>query len=82
MSAQVLLNLLNRLKKLIKCKACRNEFNKFNKTGVRMLDFIYHMTLKCFFCNHVCGAKRLDFAIHTRRCYGHRFITLHVPESL
>ena len=25
----------------------RNEFNKLNNTGVRMLDSIYHMTLKC-----------------------------------
>ena len=24
----------------------RNEFIKFNKTRARMLDFIYHMTLK------------------------------------
>ena len=24
----------------------RSEFNKFNNTGARMLDSIYHMTLK------------------------------------
>ena len=24
----------------------RNEFNKFNNTGARMLDFIFHKTLK------------------------------------
>ena len=36
MSAPVLLNLLN------------NIFNKFNNTGARMLDSIYHMTLKLF----------------------------------
>ena len=24
----------------------RNEFNKFNNTGARMLDSIYHMTLR------------------------------------
>ena len=24
----------------------RNQFNKFNNTGARMLDSIYHMTLK------------------------------------
>ena len=41
MSAHVLLNLLNELWK----REFRNEFNKFNNTGVRMLDFIYHMTL-------------------------------------
>ena len=38
--------------KEIKCQACRvlylfcNKFNKFNNTGARMLDSIYHMTLK------------------------------------
>ena len=26
----------------------RNAFYKFNNTGARMLDFIYHMTLKLF----------------------------------
>ena len=26
----------------------RNKFNKFNITGARMLDYIYHMTLKLF----------------------------------
>ena len=41
MSAHVLLNLL-----LIKFGIFRNEFNKFNNTGARMLDSIYHMTLK------------------------------------
>ena len=54
MSAHVLLNLLNELGgKVIKCEACRafyhffcNEFNKFNNTGARMLDSIYHMTLR------------------------------------
>ena len=28
----------------------RNEFYKFNNTGARMLDSIYHMTLKLL-CN-------------------------------
>ena len=47
MSAHVLLNLLNELgKKEIKCEALRYEFNKFNKTRARMLDSIYHMTLR------------------------------------
>ena len=52
MSAHVLLNLLNKLRKEIKCEACRafylcrNEFNKYNNTKTRMLDSIYHMTLK------------------------------------
>ena len=47
MSAHVLFNLLNEL-------LFPNEFNKFNNTGARMLDSIYHMTLKslfnCVFC--------------------------------
>ena len=52
MSAHVLLNLLNELGKEIKCKACRanyifcNELNEFNNTRARMLDSIYHMTLR------------------------------------
>ena len=53
MSAQVLLNLLNGLKKRDKMlilpsilSVFRNEFNKFNNTRARMLDIIYHMTLK------------------------------------
>ena len=28
--------------------AFRNEFNKFNNTGARMLDSIYHMTLRLY----------------------------------
>ena len=39
MSAHVLLKLLNELGK-------SNECDKFNKTRARMLDFIYHMTLR------------------------------------
>ena len=52
MSAHVLLILLNELGKEIKCEACRasclfcNKFNKFNTTGARMLDSIYHITLR------------------------------------
>ena len=53
MSAHVLLNLLNELGKINKMRGLpgilslfRNEFNKFNNTGARMLDYIYHMTLK------------------------------------
>ena len=36
-----------------------NEFNKFNNTGARMLDFIYHMTLKLL-KNHIFGVKTQD----------------------
>ena len=53
MSAHVLLNLLNEFEKRDKMPGLssilslfRNEFNKFNKTGPRMLDYIYHMTLE------------------------------------
>ena len=52
-SRHVLLNLLNELGKKDKMRGLpsilslfRNEFNKFNNTGARMLDSIYHMTLK------------------------------------
>ena len=53
MSAHVLLNLINELGKSHKMYGLQsilslfcNEFNKFNNTGARMLDSIYHMTLK------------------------------------
>ena len=53
MSAHVLLILLKEFGKRDKMRGWssilslfRNEFNKFNKTGARMLEFIYHMTLK------------------------------------
>ena len=55
MSAHVLLNLLNELWKRDKMRGLpsilsrfRNKFNKFNNTGARMLDSVYHMTLKLF----------------------------------
>ena len=58
MSAHVLFNLLNELEKSDKMQVLPhilslvcNELNKFNNTGVRVLDSIYHMTLK-FLCNH------------------------------
>ena len=53
MSAYVLLNLLNELGKRHKMRGLqsslslfRNEFNTFNNTRVRMLDSIYHMTIR------------------------------------
>ena len=53
MSAHVLLHLLNELAKRDKMRGLpsilslfRNEFNKFNNTVARMLDSIYHMTLR------------------------------------
>ena len=55
MSAHVLLNLLNKLRRRDEIRGLpnisslfRNKFNKFNNTGARMLDSIYHMTLKLF----------------------------------
>ena len=52
MSAYVLLNLFNGLWKKIKCEACRPFYRffatclMFNKTRARVLDSIYHMTLR------------------------------------
>ena len=47
MSAHILLNLLNELgKRDKKISLFRDEFNKFNDTRARMLDSIYHMTLR------------------------------------
>ena len=53
MSTRVLLNLLNELGQSVKMQGLpnlfslfRNEFNKFNNKGARMLDSIYHITLK------------------------------------
>ena len=55
MSTHVLLNLLNKLGKKDKMRAMssilslfRNKFYKFNNTRARMLDSIYHMTLRLF----------------------------------
>ena len=67
MSAHVLLNILNELGKRDKMRGLpsilvlfRNEFNKLNNTGARMLDSIYHMTLK-FIKNHIFGVKTSRF---------------------
>ena len=54
MSAHVLLNLLKELRKRDKMQSLLsillfffcNRFNKFINTGARMLDSIYHMTLR------------------------------------
>ena len=45
----------------------RNELNEFNNTRARMLDSIYHMTLK-YFCNRVFGVKTSIFC--------HKYATL------
>ena len=56
MSAPVLLNLLNELGKSDEMRGLSsilllfcNELIKFSNTGARMLDSIYHMTLKITF---------------------------------
>ena len=67
MSAHILLNLLNELGKRDKMRGLpsilslfRNEFNKFNNTRARMLDSIYHMTLKLI-KNRIFGVKTSRF---------------------
>ena len=63
--AHVLLNLLNELGKRDKMRGLpsilslfRNEFNKFNNTRARMLDSIYHMTLRLLW-NLISAVKKL-----------------------
>ena len=72
MSAHVLLNLLNELGKRDKMRGLpsilslfRNEFNKFKKTRARMLDSIYHMTLRFF-----CRKNVIILSLCTQHCYG------------
>ena len=67
MSANVLLILSNEFGKRDKMRGLpsilslfRNKLNKFNNTGARMLDSIYHMTLKLF-QNHIFGVQTLGF---------------------
>ena len=55
MMAHIIFNLLNEVRKRDKMRVLpsilslfRSEFNKFNYTEARMLDSIYHMTLKLF----------------------------------
>ena len=68
MSAHVLLNLLNKLGKRDKMRGLPSilslflsEFNKFNNTGARMLDSIYHMTLKLFLNSYFFSLKTVGF---------------------
>ena len=65
MSVNVLLILLNELGKRDKMRGLssisslfRNEFNRFYNTGARMLDSIYHMTLKIL-KNCIFGVKTI-----------------------
>ena len=64
MSAHVLLILLNELRKRDKMRGLqsilslfRNKFNKFNNTRPRILDSIYHMTLRLLW-NLISGVKK------------------------
>ena len=61
MSAHDLLNLLNELRRRDKMRGLpsillffRNEFNKLNNTRARMLDSIYHMSLRLPLKSHFC----------------------------
>ena len=72
MSAHVLLNLLNELGKRDKMRGLlsilslfRNKFNKFNNTRARMLDSIYHMTLRL-----LCRKTVIILTLCTQCCYG------------
>ena len=72
MRAHVLLKLLNELGKRDKMRGLpsilslfHNEFNEFNNTRSRMLDSIYHMTLRLLW-NLISGVKTL----YTQRYYG------------
>ena len=77
MSAHVLLNLLNQFGKRDKMRGLpsilslfRNEFNKFNNTRARMLDSIYHMTLRLF-----SRKNGIILSLCTQRCYGRRNVS-------
>ena len=72
MSAHVLLNLFNELGKRDKMRGLpsilsffRNEFIKFNNTRARMLDSIYHMTLR-FLWSLTADGKTLKYCHYVR----------------
>ena len=72
MSAHVLLNLLNELRKRDTMRGLqsilsffRNKINKFDNTGERLLDSIYHMTLRLLL-NLISGVKKLYFCHYVR----------------
>ena len=80
MSAHVLLNLLNELRKRDKMRGLpsilslfRNEFNKFNNTRARMLDSIYHMTLKQLKLHFWCENVKI-FPYFTQRYNGRHYV--------
>ena len=76
MSAQVLLYLLKELGKRDKMRGLSsilslfcNNFAKSNNTRARMLDSIYHMTLRILW-NLISAVKCYNFSLCTQRCYG------------
>ena len=83
MSAHVLLNLFNKLRKNYKCEFCltfyrffRNKFYKFNYTGARMLDSIYHRTLKLLKKSHF-WCKNVKILPSYTQCYnGQHYVTV------
>ena len=82
MSAHVLLNLLNELGKRDKMRGLpsilslfRNEFNKFNNTRARMLDSIYHMTLRLLLKSHFCRKNVIILSLCMQRCYGRHSVS-------
>ena len=52
-----------------------NKFNKFNNTGARMLDSIYHMSLK-FFKKCIFGVKTKILPLFMQRYNGRHYVTL------
>ena len=54
MSTYVLFDSVNELRKREHFIRFRNEFNKFNNPGARMIDSIYHMTLRLL-CTNRCS---------------------------
>ena len=45
----------------------RKEFNKFNHTRARMLDPIYHMTLRLLLKSHFCRINIIILSLCTQR---------------
>ena len=86
MSAHVLLNLLNELGKRDKMQGLpsilslfRNKFDKFNNTRARILDSIYHMTLRLL-CNLISVIMTIIIlSLCTQRCYGRHRVS---PKSV
>ena len=78
MSAHVSLNLLKELGKSDRMRGLpsilslfRNKFNIFNNTRARMLDSIYHMTLK----SHFLRKNVIILSLCTQHCCGRHNIS-------